>query len=101
MRAHTWGDDVDDVDDDDDDDDGVDDEDKDVEEWGGRWRDCDAYTPRIKKNNQNYLNIMYIITILLSTILRILFWPEDVRTTNKHKIKLFNQHNPRNKSNFL
>ena len=68
MRAHTWGDDVDDVDDDDDDDDGVDDEDKDVEEWGGRWRDCDAYTPRIKKNNQNYLNIMYLITILLSTI---------------------------------
>ena len=44
--------------DDDDDDDGVGDEDEDVEEWGGIWRECDAYTPRIKKNNQNYL-IMY------------------------------------------
>ena len=32
------------------------DEDEDVEEWGGRWRECDAYTPRIKKKNHiNYL----------------------------------------------
>ena len=36
------GDDVVDVDDDDDDD-------EDVEEWRRRWRECDAYTPRIKK----------------------------------------------------
>ena len=49
------GDDVDYVEDDDDDDEEADDEDEDVEEWGGRWRECDAYTPRSKKNNQNYL----------------------------------------------
>ena len=54
------GDDVDDVDDVDNDnnDDEVDDEDKDVQEWGGRWRECDAFTPRAKKNNLSYL-IMY------------------------------------------
>ena len=52
MRAHTWGDDVDDVDDDDDE---VDDED--VEEWGGRWRECDAYTPEL---------FDYVLKILLT-----------------------------------
>ena len=49
-------DDVIDVDDDDDDDE-VDDEDKDVEEWGGRWRECDAYTPEL---------FDYVLKILLT-----------------------------------
>ena len=52
------GDDVDDVEDVYDDDYELDDEEEVVEEWVGRWRECDAYTPRIKKNSQKYL-IMY------------------------------------------
>ena len=60
MTDEDNGDDVDDVEDVDDDDDKVDDEDEDedVEESGGRRRECDAYTPRTKKNNHNYL-LMY------------------------------------------
>ena len=43
------GDDVDDVDDNDGHDDKVDDENDNVEEWGGKWLECDAYKLRIKK----------------------------------------------------
>ena len=58
-----------DVEDVDDGDDEVEDEDEEVEEWGGRWQECDAYTPRTKKNNKNYLinvlkNVLYLLLLL-------------------------------------